>query len=132
MSDLISREAAIKMFQEKAQGYVVSMFATMTECNIAKIVAMECANELNGLPVIDAEPVKHGKWYWQEEATYNPTEPTEYNSYWTCSACGEDIADYLDHALPSSFIFLDSPDYEPTMEYCPHCGAKMDLEDDDE
>lgn len=131
MSDLISREAAIKMFQGKAQGYVVSMFATMTECNIAKIVAMECADELSSLPVIDAEPVRHGKWYWHEEATYNPTEPTEYNSYWACSDCGEDIADYLDHALPSSFIFLDSPDYEPTMEYCPHCGAKMRLEEDE-
>ena len=49
---------------------------------------------IEAAPAVDAEPVRHGKWYWQEEATYNPTEPTEYNSYWACSACGEDIADY--------------------------------------
>lgn len=110
MSDLISREAAIKMICEG--GYMAAALA-----------------KVEALPTIDAEPVRRGKWYWQEEATYNPTEPTEYNSYWACSACGEDIADYLNHALPSCFIFLDSPDYEPTMEYCPHCGAKMDLED---
>ena len=85
----------------------------------------EAINRIGGL-----EPVLHGEWYWREEVTYNPTEPTEYNSYWACSACGKDIADYLDRAIPGSFIFLDSPDYEPIMEYCPHCGAKMDVEDE--
>lgn len=131
MSDLISREAAINALKEyyceDCTHYDVKCKSPLSEnCPIFNVIST-----IGAMPAIDAEPVRHGKWYWHEEATYNPTEPTEYNSYWACSACGEDIADYLNHALPSCFIFLDSPDYEPTMEYCPHCGAKMDLEDDE-
>ena len=131
MSDLISREAAINTIKnhycDGCTYYDVKCKSVLSgNCPIFNVIST-----ISVVPVIDAEPVRHGKWYWHEEATYNPTEPTEYNSYWACSDCGEDIADYLDHALPSSFIFLDSPDYEPTMEYCPHCGAKMDLEDDE-
>ena len=48
--DLISRTAVIKMLREKANSYVVSMFATSSECNIARVVAMECAMEVQGMP----------------------------------------------------------------------------------
>lgn len=129
MSDLISREAAIKMLQEKAQGYVVSMFATMTECNIAKIVAMECANELNGLPAVDAEPVRHGYWLWRDEWTQVIGEPTEHETGWECSVCHTELESYIYEAISES---AEIEGYEPKMEYCPKCGAKMDLEDDDE
>lgn len=107
-NDLISREAAIKMLREKAQGYVVSMFATMTECNIAKIVAMECANELNGLPAVDAETVRHGKWIVVED---------EYGDYARCSVCGDEFICWEGDCAITN--------------YCPNCGAKMDLEDDE-
>lgn len=127
MNDLISREAAIKMLQEKAQGYVVSMFATMTECNIAKIVAMECANELNGLPVIDAELVRRGVWEWYED--WWNGECDEYG--WRCSVCGVSLADSIEEAI-SERPDLDDPDKVPTMKRCPNCEARMDLEDDDE
>lgn len=119
MSDLINREAAIKMFQEKAQGYVVSMFATMTECNIAKIVAMECANELNGLPVIDAEPVRHGKW------VYDPNANDWGIGGYICSECH-----VKNNNLPSSNVA--NPMIFVGTKYCPNCGAKMDLEDNNE
>ena len=116
MSDLISREEAIKMLREKAQGYVVSMFATMTECNITKIVAMECANELNGLPTVDAEPVRHGKWV---PCAGKPC-------IWYCSECGERIS--YNQACRTY-----KPTSKPVHEvnrWCRSCGARMDLEDD--
>lgn len=139
MSDLISRKELLKVLRRYYANTVLHRAglpdwgSTTNEVRAVFQTHGQVVKEIiETAPAIDAEPVRHGKWYWHEEATYNPTEPTEYNSYWACSDCGEDIADYLDHALPSSFIFLDSPDYEPTMEYCPHCSAKMDLEDDDE
>ncbi len=124
MSDLISREAAIKMFQGKAQGYVVSMFATMTECNIAKIVAMECANELSGLPAVDAEPVQRGVWEWYEEWWHG--ECDEYG--WRCSVCRVSLADSIEEAIGER-PYLDDPDKVPTMKRCPNCGSKMDVGD---
>lgn len=58
--DLISREAVIKMLREKADSYVVSMFATSDECRIARIVALEAAEEVSHMPAVDVKPVKRG------------------------------------------------------------------------
>lgn len=56
---------------------------------------------IDDAPTVDAEPVRHGRW----------TEPYR-NDIWDCyecSCCGEK--------------------YDRTWNYCPRCGAKMDLED---
>lgn len=58
----------------------------------------EIAEKLKNIPLADAEPVKHGKWMIDEFGR-------------SCSACEE----YIDDDARLS-------------EYCPHCGAKMDLE----
>ena len=59
------------------------------------------------IPVADVAPVRHGKWLgWGKSGT-----PT-YENYGTCSVCGEDAEIYTEHR-----------------NYCPNCGAKMDLED---
>lgn len=57
-------------------------------------------------PTIEAEPVRHGKWAHKYYQTiwYGSGEPPE----WICSEC-------QDRAYN-------------TYDYCPHCGAKMDLE----
>lgn len=60
--DLISREAAVKLLTDKAYGYYVSMFATSDECHMARVVALEAANEIESLPAVDAVPVVHGRW----------------------------------------------------------------------
>lgn len=83
MSDLISREAAIKMV----------LWGGCTAAALGNVVA---------LPVIDAEPVRHGKW--KSMGDCGVTE---------CSACEWNTEEYVG-------------DYK----YCPNCGAKMDLEDD--
>ena len=51
-------------------------------------------------PTIDAVPVVHGWWTWCGE--------DRWNDVYTCSVCGEMAMD-------------DS-------NFCPNCGAKMDLE----
>lgn len=50
------------------------------------------------LPTIEADPVKHGRWI----AGYR------------CSLCGEDLSSWADAYYETN--------------YCPNCGAKMDLE----
>ena len=68
---------------------------------------LAAASEIEGMP--EAEPVKHGQW---EEQDYNWSEA------WKCSACGEEWCFEYDPTEPTSRV-----------NYCPNCGAKMDLED---
>lgn len=61
------------------------------------------AEELDRVPVVDAVPVRHGKW-------------RHYERMLTCSECGtvfyDDIMEYFGEEVP---------------RYCPECGARMDL-----
>lgn len=56
-------------------------------------------------PIIDAEPVRHGKW---EERVFHNGCTFDHDLF--CSVCNHNYG---------------SPEYE----YCPYCGAKMDLSD---
>lgn len=58
---------------------------------------------VDSIPTIDAEPVRHGRWIPE---TYSISK---------CSACGQH---HFAHA--------------ESWNYCPNCGAKMDLEVQDE
>ena len=67
-----------------------------------------CVNEsfydaLQTIPTADVAPVRHGYWV---------KEKRDVLIHWHCSACKECF--YLD---------------KPNAEYCPHCGAKMDLKE---
>ena len=55
------------------------------------------------IPTADVAPVRHGYWC---------KEKRDVLIHWHCSACKECF--YLD---------------KPNAEYCPHCGAKMDEEE---
>ena len=57
------------------------------------------------IPSADVSPVRHGRWV---------KEKTDVLIHWHCSACEE-------------CFFLD----KPNSEYCPHCGAKMDEEENE-
>ena len=61
---------------------------------------------MDAQPTIEAEPVKHGRWIYDDEA-YPGGNP--YGHY-VCDQCGE----YVPHKT----------------NYCPNCGAKMDEVDD--
>lgn len=54
-------------------------------------------------PTIEAEPVKHGRWELRHVG---------HGHYWECSNC---------HTNPCIYVTKDT-------NYCPNCGAKMDLE----
>lgn len=55
--------------------------------------------DIEDFPVVDAEPVQHGKWLLSSNGWVE-----------RCSLCGE--------------IYLE--DNVKPRNYCPHCGAKMD------
>lgn len=59
----------------------------------------------------DVAPVIHGKWEHDENV---------FDDEWSCSSCHE------------AWTFVDgtTPE-ENNVKYCPNCGAKMDLEEDE-
>ncbi len=57
---------------------------------------------LKSAPVADVAPVRHGRWVWTKDY-----QEDGYEQYWACSECGE-------HNYYQA-------------NYCPNCGAKMDL-----
>lgn len=59
-------------------------------------------NAIKNAPTIEAEPVRYGRWM-----------------------CG----DYYDIGDVCSECDWDSGMVNPTLRYCPNCGAKMDKED---
>ena len=58
---------------------------------------------INNAPAVDAEPVRHGRWIPQD-VTF---------TRFMCSACKS-----RNHAYRT--------------DYCPNCGAKMDLKEDED
>ena len=63
----------------------------------------------NDFEIVEADvaPVRHGYWIEQENWA-----PDDY--YYTCSACREDY---------------NTIDGTPDYNFCPNCGAKMDLKE---
>ena len=73
-------------------------------------VATFCEASLTAknMPVIDAEPVRHGHWVEDKERPWR----------WICSECYTYMSNEIDRNMD--------------MNYCPNCGAKMDeVEDGD-
>lgn len=110
MSDYISREAAIEKIR----------VAGCTDCGgssgtICGFCDFENAVRLvKSLPAADVELVRHGRWFRAED---------DWNSLITfqCSVCGEEYCFECDEdILPLNY------------NYCPNCGAKMNLEDETE
>lgn len=75
---------------------------TYTSVGYVEVVAID---DIENVPTIDAEPVRHG--WWIEDGGFN-----------TCSLCG------------NSFDRYDDGGYYQDFDYCPKCGAKMDLKKD--
>ena len=69
--------------------------------NVIHVTDVFCA------PTLDVEPVRHGRWIWSAE------------NGWTCSNCKFDCWHYSERFDPYAPL--------PDAEYCPKCGAKMDL-----
>ena len=73
-------------------------------------VPVDCIDDA---PTEDVAPVVHGHWYF-----------TEYE-YFTCSVCGKSYY----NGCESSAEARSRLDKGDVFDFCPHCGAKMDEED---
>lgn len=71
-------------------------------CEYTKEDVLSC---IDRVPAADVEPVRHGKWI----------KTTEPDTRYTCSRCDN-------HYLC---------DFDLDLKYCPNCGTKMDLENED-
>ncbi len=65
---------------------------------------VEAKLTVDNMPTVDAVPVVHGKW--------EPHHTRSGKNWWQCNICGAVSEHKRDHY------------------YCPNCGAKMDLEDE--
>ena len=115
MSDLISREALISEIKR----------VYCTGCNDYHGVRCRACGTGDALdmvedaPAVDAEPVRHAKWVWDNDAI-------DWNlGAWVCSECrhrNENI-----HAgMPGiNGGVWSNPYIWSGSNYCPNCGAKM-------
>lgn len=75
----------------------------------AELIAMECIEKCKQA---DTQSVRRG--YWEEVTDYGGWGDTHYR----CSVCGEEW--YLEDGKPK----------DNNMNFCPRCGARMDLGDE--
>jgi rubrerythrin len=64
-------------------------------------------------PTADVVEVKHGEWQEIDNLVIEHGLPTVKGKTWRCSICGEARKNRT----------------APDMNYCPNCGAKMDLKE---
>ena len=108
MSDLISRNALLDAMPKNDE---------LLSVDVRRII---CES-----PKVDAEPVRHAKWVWDNDAM-------DWNiGAWVCSDCrnrNENI-----HAVKpgTDKILMSNPYVWSGSQYCPNCGAKMDGKDGD-
>ena len=75
--------------------------------------AIEILAEIEYAPIVDAVPVVHGRWLYDSGS-----------GKYFCSACDEDALSFKKDTLYGGDL------YEVCLtDYCPNCGAKMDLEE---
>lgn len=89
----------------------VSDYVTVWDCNCSEFGSQTvmAVDDLNYLPTVEAEPVRHGYWI--------PVDGGDTCDEWECSACGKWM------------VFQYDMDYDDMCEEfprCPKCGAKMD------
>ena len=67
---------------------------------------VQAIEDLADIPAAKVSPVRHGRWIEQRE-----------ESLYSCSACG------------AEWVTIEGTPKENDMDFCPHCGAKMDLKE---
>ena len=114
---------------DKLKKSMERMLCTGKEPNDERYTCDVVCCVIDEAPSVDAEPVRHAHWEWCETwSDETPEYPRELcEDGWACSACGVYLMQYLQshfHDIPS---YAECASEEPpTVERCPHCGAKMD------
>ena len=105
MDDLISRDAVIKILNDGGS----SIRTMLGGVSGIWINLMDAIGEIERVPAVEAEPVRHGTWEMRR-ATLKTDFATLTGTYPTCNLCG-----HVESAV------------DKTTPYCPICGAKMDV-----
>ena len=74
-------------------------------------------SEVDNAPTVDATPMVHGRWEWYIDRHEDLFLGCDEDYGWRCSYCKTPLEDCDDHEV------------QPNFNYCPSCGAKMDLEE---
>ena len=107
MNDLIERSMAVEAIYWEVM--------EMSNMEMAESV-------LSDVPTVDAEPVRHGRWFTTESHFY----------------CGEVLYSACRTEYDYDFLIMVGEKenqmcgQQPLPNYCPHCGAKMDAEEETE
>lgn len=109
MSDYISRKAAVDALK--------NAYSSCPEQR-ERLAVEACIVAINSLTAADVEPVRHGRW----ECVYDDsTGETDI----TCSHCKNT------RTVNGCFVSTNGKSCYFEDDYCPSCGAKMDLEEKD-
>lgn len=113
MNDLIDRQAAVEIMHAKAN---------MMVGTDGQIVYESAARMIERMPAVGAEPVRHGRWVWNDDAV-------DWNlGAWVCSECGVRNENIHAEAPGKRKGIICSPYVWAGSQYCPNCGVKMDEE----
>ena len=120
MSDYISREAASAVIEgEQKKLCPVGLWGRKFAADADKYdMLQEMLDKLEAIPAADVEPVRRGKW--------NIRLADEMTLCLECSACGRKVDNIDLHHLLEAGEYGEACRRYP---YC-HCGAKMNLEDE--
>ena len=102
MGDMISRDAVIKILNNSRS------IRARDGAGGVWIDLMDAIGEIERVPAVEAEPVRHGTWEMRR-STLKTDFATLTGTYPTCNLCGH-VEYGVDKSTP----------------YCPGCGAKMD------
>ena len=95
----------INLIDRESAAEILDARADVAVLTNAQYVYRHAANMIRKLPAVDAEPVRRGHW--------TEVEKSETGHLMECSVCKE-------------WIFHN---FNYSSNYCPNCGAKMDLEE---
>lgn len=122
MSDYISREAALKAAEHAYGEWNLAMAAADGARQINLVYKRQellkaVASVFDIVPAADVAKVRHGRW----ECVYDYyTGETDI----TCSHCKNT------RTVNGCFVSTNGQSCYFEDDYCPNCGAKMDLEDE--
>ena len=89
----------------------IASLARLARSDKQKALLGRCIYIIEHCHTVEAEPVRHGRWEIVIVSTSNPYESEIEEK---CSICGRCVQRY---------------GAQPQDNYCPYCGAKMDLEE---
>ena len=104
MDEYISKEKAIKELRE-----IYEYEYPTASGDFDEYASHDVPNVLRNIPSADVQPVKHGRW---------ESPVSVGNGIKFCSVCRNEA-------------YWDTDYGQQLFDYCPYCGARMDLKDGD-